>query len=77
LGPNYQIVRSVGLQYQETIRQSVIDAKYDKIYLTPLLKNFLVPDDMSRYYYRTNTFVVNMPQTDKNLTVEIWEPITK
>jgi hypothetical protein len=77
LGPNYQIVRSDGLQYQETIHQSVIDTKYDKIYLTPLLKNFLVPDDMRQYYYRTNTFVVNMPQTDQNLTVEIWEPKTK
>ena len=77
LGPNYQIVRSVGLQYQETIHQSVIDAKYDRIYLTPLLKNFLVPVDMSRYYYRTNTFVVNMPQTDQDLTVEVWEPIPK
>jgi len=77
LGPNYRVIKNDGKQYQESIHRSVINAEYDKIFLTPLLKNFFVPDDLSQYYQRTNTLIVEMPQTDQRWTVEIWDPITK
>ena len=59
LGPNYQVLKSTGGQYRNSIRHNVIDAKYDEIFLTkgsgfPLL----VPDAISsplfsdRYHYR-------------------------
>jgi len=77
LGPNYRVVKNDGKKYQESIHRSVINLEYDKIFLTPLLKNFFVPDDLSQYYHQTNTIIVEMPQTDQRWTVEIWDPNTK
>ena len=76
LGPNYQTLRDNGGQYRNSIRRSVIDVEYDKIYLTqgsgfPLL----VPDAMDRHYSLTDTIPVAMPQVGQSWTVEIWEPM--
>jgi hypothetical protein len=78
LGPNYQTLKSAGGQYRNSVRRSVIDVEYDRIFLThgsgfPLF----VPDDMSRHYSRTDTITVGMPQMDQTWTVEIWEPMTR
>jgi hypothetical protein len=78
IGPNYQILKSNGGQYRNSVRHTVIEAGYDRIFLTkgsgfPLL----VPDAMSRHYFLADTITVGMPQVGQSWTVEIWEPITK
>jgi hypothetical protein len=78
LGPNYQTLKSAGVQYRYSIRRSVIDVEYDRIFLTQGSGfPFREPDVMSRYYSRTDTITVGMPQIDQSWTVEIWEPTTR
>jgi hypothetical protein len=78
LGPNYQTLISDGGQYLSSIHNSVIDKEYDKIFLTNGSGlSLLVPDDKGRYYSRTDSITVDMPQMDQSWTVEVWEPLTQ
>jgi len=74
-GPDYDLVKSAGLLYQEAIIRSVENRDYDKVILTKggWLYN-LTYQTLIQHYNRTDTILVRMPEANQHWSIEVWEP---
>lgn len=74
IGPSYETVINNGQHYLDSLRTSVANKEFDTIIVSerPGIYDF---NFIRQYYELVTTFSVDMPQTDRDWSMEIWVPI--
>lgn len=77
LGPSYDAIRRDGIIYRQSIRNAIKNHEFDKLILTDGYANLISLDMVRRYYIKTTTLTIDMPQTHQTWVIGIWEPVSK
>ena len=77
MGPSYQEFYSNGLEYINSINNSIIQQEYDLIITTKDVDVFYDLDLISEHYTMIDQLILYMYQTEQKWVVQIWEPLQK
>ncbi|MCE9645431.1 MAG: hypothetical protein K8S20_05470 [Chloroflexi bacterium] len=77
MGPSYDVFQSNGLQYIQSIDESIKRQKFDLIMTTDGEPSFYHEYLLSEYYSIDSKIAVNMPQTNRTWKIFLWKPLPK
>jgi cell division protein FtsW (lipid II flippase) len=77
LGPSFDAFQSDGMQYVQSIEDSIKLQEFDLIMTTDGEPSFYHEDLLNKYYAIDAEVKVNMPQTSRTWKVFLWRPLPK
>lgn len=73
-GPGYKTIKQQGMTYTLTMRKSIRNHQFDRIFLTDEFINLLPRAMVEEYYDQIATITIEMPQTYQSWIISVWEP---
>jgi hypothetical protein len=77
LGPSYEAFQSNGLQYIQSIDESIKRREFDLVMTTDGEPSFYDENLLNEYYSMDAKMVVTMPQTQETWKIFLWRPVPK